>query len=179
MTNKEYLDYHSVMLKRMSDIVAKKNADYSGNEGDAFANFKQVEKLDIASAEQGFLTRMADKISRISTFVKKGTLSVIDESVEDTLLDLANYALLMSGYIKSKKLENFAEKEEDKILKFRYKVDFSRCPKEITYRKEKIEIKDSSIEFNSPIALSKNGVLEVLKGTDESLITYIGGDLKF
>jgi len=103
MTSKEYLDYHNTMVKRMTDIVAKKNADYTGNNDDAFANFKQVEDLGIASAEQGFLTRMTDKLSRINTFVKKGVYSVTDESVEDTLLDLANYAILMSGYIKSKK----------------------------------------------------------------------------
>jgi hypothetical protein len=46
---------------------------------------------------------MSDKFARITTFVNKGVLKVKDESVEDTLLDLANYCILMAGYIKSKR----------------------------------------------------------------------------
>ena len=62
-----------------------------------------VEKIGIASTEQGFLTRMMDKISRVNSFVKQGTLNVADEKIEDTLMDLANYAILMAGYLRSKK----------------------------------------------------------------------------
>lgn len=53
--------------------------------------------------EQGFLTRMMDKMKRISSFVEKGELQVKDESVTDTLRDLANYSCLLAGYIKSQK----------------------------------------------------------------------------
>jgi hypothetical protein len=46
---------------------------------------------------------MVDKLARINSFSQKGELQVKDESVEDTLLDLANYAILLAGYIRSKK----------------------------------------------------------------------------
>ena len=97
-----YLDFHAKALESMSRIAKAKNADYTGGSDDPFSNFRQVESLGIASTEQGFLTRMVDKVARISSFVKQGTLQVKDESVEDTLLDLANYCILMAAYIKDK-----------------------------------------------------------------------------
>jgi hypothetical protein len=54
-------------------------------------------------AEIGFLTRMSDKLSRIGSYVTKGILMVKDESIEDTLIDLANYCILFAGYIRSQK----------------------------------------------------------------------------
>jgi len=62
-----------------------------------------VEILGITT-EQGFLTRMMDKMKRIASFAEKGELQVKDESVTDTLRDLANYACLLAGYIESKKV---------------------------------------------------------------------------
>lgn len=106
MKREEYLKYHEAMCQKMIEITKAKNHDYSGfEEDDPFANFKIVEKAGVASVEQGFLTRMLDKFSRINSFVQQGTLSVADEKIEDTLLDLANYSILLAGYIKSKKEE--------------------------------------------------------------------------
>lgn len=104
-TREWYIELHKSLCHRLIEITARKNADYTGGstENDAFANFRQVEKLGICSTEIGFLTRMTDKMSRLNSFVKKGELQVKDESVEDTLLDLANYCILMIGYIRSKK----------------------------------------------------------------------------
>jgi cytochrome c-type biogenesis protein CcmE len=102
-THKEYLEDFEKITKRMYDVTKAKNADYTGDLSDPFKNFKQVEFMGICSAEQGFLTRMTDKMMRIGSFVKKGELQVKDESVTDTLQDLAIYAILMLCYIKSKK----------------------------------------------------------------------------
>lgn len=103
MTKKEYFEFHQACVEKMSAITKAKNADYTGIGDDPFANFTRVEVLGICSTEQGFLTRMMDKLSRINSFAQKGELQVKDESVEDTLLDLANYAILFAGYIRSKK----------------------------------------------------------------------------
>ena len=79
--------------------VAKKNADYSGADSDGFKNFELVEQLGICSTEVGFLVRMCDKLARLSTLVGSETgPQVADESIEDTLGDLANYASLMQLY---------------------------------------------------------------------------------
>jgi hypothetical protein len=103
MTKNDYLAYHEGVCTRLVQITKAKNADYTGTSDDPFANFSVCENLGIAKTEQGFLVRMTDKMSRINSFVQKGVLEVKDESIEDTLLDLANYCILMSGYIKAKK----------------------------------------------------------------------------
>ena len=101
-----YMQLHSDLCDKMKAITKAKNSDYTGLGDDPFANFRIVEKVGICSVEQGFLTRMSDKMARINSFAQKGTLEVKDESVEDTLLDLANYCLLFYGYIQDKKENN-------------------------------------------------------------------------
>ncbi len=92
--------------KAMLEIARRKNADYAGSSKvDPFANFRRVEDLGIATTEQGMLTRMTDKLCRVATFTRQGELQVKDESVQDTLRDLANYSLLMLAYIEWKKLK--------------------------------------------------------------------------
>lgn len=107
MNTKDLIEYHELACKALHEIVKAKNADYTGESQDPFFNFNMVEKLGISTTETGILTRMLDKFARITSFVKKGVLKVKDETVEDTLLDLANYCIIMAAYIKSKK-----EKEE-------------------------------------------------------------------
>lgn len=105
MNKDEYLEYHKSMCERMVEITKNKNADYTGTNPDPFANFGTVDVLGITTGEIGFLVRMSDKFMRITSFVQKGILLVKDESIEDTLIDLANYCILFAGYIKSKKLK--------------------------------------------------------------------------
>lgn len=108
MNGKEFVEFHKETVLKMNDICRKKNDDYSGG-GDvyAFNNFTMVEKKDVCSTEAGFLVRMEDKMMRINNLVKKGGVgSVSDESIKDTLMDLANYAILMMGYIESKNSSN-------------------------------------------------------------------------
>ena len=105
MTKDEYMKYHKALCDKMVMITKAKNADYKGTSTDPFANFKRVEDLGICSTEVGFQTRMTDKFCRINSFVQKGVLEVKDESVLDTLLDLANYCILFAGYIESKRKE--------------------------------------------------------------------------
>jgi len=94
MTRSEYLEFHQEFSRRALALSTRKNSDYAGD-ADPFRNFRQFEEL-------GFLVRMSDKLSRLKTFCERGTLSVAEESVTDTLLDLANYAILMAAYIEDK-----------------------------------------------------------------------------
>lgn len=103
MNKEEYFIHHKNFIDRMSVVTAAKNHDYTGATDDPFANFRRCEQLGVCSAEQGFLVRMTDKLARITSFVQQGNLQVKDESVQDTLLDLANYCALLSGFIESRK----------------------------------------------------------------------------
>jgi hypothetical protein len=104
MNTKQYLEFHKKACDQLISITKEKNADYAGfSDDDPFANFRMCEKLGVTDSVTGFLVRMSDKISRVNTFSKSGKLMVKDESVKDTLFDLANYCILLAGFIESEK----------------------------------------------------------------------------
>lgn len=104
MTKQEYFSFSRELFNECLEISVKKNQDYTGDSEDPFSNFRSVEVLGIKT-EEGFLTRMMDKMKRISSYIQKGELSVKDESIMDTLRDLINYSSLLAGYIKSNHIE--------------------------------------------------------------------------
>jgi hypothetical protein len=113
MTKEEFFTFFEKTTADMLAISRAKNADYTGVGASPFANFERVEHMGICTTEQGFLTRMNDKMSRIASFCAKGELQVKDEGVEDTLKDLANYAILLLGYIEDKKRQPLITKTEE------------------------------------------------------------------
>lgn len=106
MNRQQLIQFFEETTRKMVEVCKAKNADYAGGAGDqdAFANFSRIESLGIASTEQGFLTRMTDKLMRINSLTKKNA-QVKAETIEDTLLDLANYSILFAAYLKSKSLQ--------------------------------------------------------------------------
>lgn len=62
------------------NLFIKKNTDY----GDAFANYGVI----------GVLMRIQDKLQRAVSITKNGINLVNDEGIQDTLLDLHNYAAM-------------------------------------------------------------------------------------
>lgn len=103
MNKKEYLTRFKELTEEMYKTTVKKNSDYTGDESQPFKNFTAVEMMGAATTEQGFFTRMTDKLMRFGSFIRAGTLQVADEKITDTLLDLANYCLLCICYIESKR----------------------------------------------------------------------------
>lgn len=118
MTKEEYFDFAEKFYAKNIEISKAKNADYTGDNENPFANFENTGTCGGGTVEQGFLFRMTDKMMRISSFVKLNNLQVKDESVTDTLRDLANYACLLAGYIESKKRQNsiFFEKSNIDVV---------------------------------------------------------------
>ena len=80
------------LLDEMKQIHDRKRHDYAKKD-DVLSNFRTSELAGIP-AWQGVAIRIGDKFSRLMSFVKKGKLKVKDESLKDTLIDLANYALI-------------------------------------------------------------------------------------
>ena len=99
-----YLAEFEKITSQMLDITRAKNSDYAGSRGDtdAFANFRVVEHYGITDAETGILTRMSDKFARIASLLKREA-KVKDESIEDTLIDLANYSIILILYLRAKR----------------------------------------------------------------------------
>lgn len=103
MTQEQFLKRLAELYDNNIKISTAKNSDYAGS-NDAFKNFTLVETLTNGnvSTEMGIVTRMTDKLQRITNIIQSGTVSVKDESVLDTLSDLANYSMILRIYIESK-----------------------------------------------------------------------------
>lgn len=74
---------HMEICEQLNQIYRDKNHDYGDSFGETF------EKLGIISA----VTRITDKVNRLQILCTKES-KVKDESIRDTLMDLANYAIM-------------------------------------------------------------------------------------
>jgi hypothetical protein len=97
LNTKQFYQVWNFLTSQMTTIMKAKNHDYAGS-ADPFANFTIVEQIGLASTEVGMMTRMTDKVSRIAKYLASGELKVKDEDCGQTLLDLANYCLLLYAY---------------------------------------------------------------------------------
>tara|TARA_B100000519_G_scaffold202731_1_gene222058 strand:- start:792 stop:1136 length:345 start_codon:yes stop_codon:yes gene_type:complete len=103
MTRDQLFKTHHEICQQALEIMKLKNHDYSGADGNnPFANFTRSEAMGICSTEQGFLVRICDKLSRLSTFANNGELKVDNESYQDAILDIINYCILFYAYSSSK-----------------------------------------------------------------------------
>ena len=85
-----YDNHFKKYTDNLADILQAKNDAY----GDSF-----TKSID----EDGLLVlkiRLGDKFNRISSLIKRGELKENDESLEDTLLDLAGYSILGLKWLK-------------------------------------------------------------------------------
>lgn len=92
MMNNKFLEYTNYL----ANVLQQKNLAY----GDSFSK-----SLD----EDGLLVlkiRLGDKFNRISSLIKRDELKENDESLEDTLLDLAGYSILGLKYLKEHENES-------------------------------------------------------------------------
>lgn len=84
-------------IEKDMDIVEAKNSDYAQG-FDPFQNFRMVEDAGLMTVEQGIAVRMSDKLQRIFNLLDKDA-DVDDETLEDTLSDLRNYANILQVYL--------------------------------------------------------------------------------
>jgi hypothetical protein len=80
---------HIVLTDRAREIMHKKNHDYA-SVSDPYRNFRTFGLL-------GILVRMSDKLARLRTFEEQGVTKVADESIQDTIVDLINYAVIFEA----------------------------------------------------------------------------------
>lgn len=93
------LALHETVCDSARAIMRAKNHDYSGGKDtkDPFLNFTRVERMGITDTHTGFLVRITDKLSRLVTHSKNKHFEV-NESLEDTVLDVINYMILYYAY---------------------------------------------------------------------------------
>ncbi len=101
LTQEEYLKRFEAVITAMLNTTRAKNSDYA-NPGDAFANFSLGPKMrpSISTADSIWI-RMTDKFQRLASLLDRPA-AVKDESLGDTLLDLANYAVILKIWLESR-----------------------------------------------------------------------------
>lgn len=110
MTNNELrTNIHAGICEQIKDTYERKNSDY----GDSFAVLRKRYPNQV-------VIRLHDKLLRLERLLDPAyTAKVKDESIEDTLIDLANYAILElveMRYDKAKTHFNKTECEDQNAL---------------------------------------------------------------
>lgn len=73
------------LTEQMAETYAKKNADYGDSFGVSIRKYGPIAGL----------IRIADKFHRLENLLLNKSQQVSDESVSDTLMDLANYSIML------------------------------------------------------------------------------------
>lgn len=75
---------HELICHKLNDLYQRKNSDY----GDAFARSFNTFGLTMSAI------RLQDKVSRLTSLATSKNQQIKDESIRDTLMDIANYAIM-------------------------------------------------------------------------------------
>ena len=84
LETKSKVQLHKEICTEINELYAKKNHDY----GDSFHQTFVEEGMAMARI------RLGDKFNRFKTLSRGNEQKVNDESIRDTLIDLANYAIM-------------------------------------------------------------------------------------
>lgn len=117
---------HADICAGMTRLYERKNHDY----GDAYAKLRD-------EYPQAICVRLQDKMNRLKTLLwDNAEQEVNDESIEDTILDIANYCvmeLVERAYDKSK-LSQYAAAENKPDIQLG--IDFSEWNEELSNAKD-------------------------------------------
>ena len=83
-------------LEAIYKLHAAKCSDYTADSADRLANYRFSASMMGIPIERGMLGRMAEKFFRLkSIFEKDGDVKVADETIQDTLRDIAVMCVLL------------------------------------------------------------------------------------
>ena len=78
------IEKHKIICEKLNKLYEAKNEDY----GDSFGKSYREYGLTMSCI------RLEDKLNRLKSLNFSRTIKVKNESIEDTLMDLANYAIM-------------------------------------------------------------------------------------
>lgn len=93
---------HSEICNELTEIYTKKNKDYGNSFGETF------NKLGLISA----VTRISDKYNRLCNLAINNNPEIKDETITDTLIDLANYCIMTLIEMDCQEIDNKNSKEK-------------------------------------------------------------------
>lgn len=101
---------HAKIIEEIHDMFVRKNADY----GNSFE--KSLDEWGLIVSAM----RVQEKLDRVKTSLKH-ELKVKDESVEDSFLDIANYAIMTAMWLRKEK-----EKKEESMTYDEYEANLAK-----------------------------------------------------
>jgi hypothetical protein len=97
MTLEQQQKYFQYFTEEMKGIMMRKGDDYAAS-SDRLSNFKMAGPIAGMTAEQNCLSLMATKVARLGQLISSNK-GPRNESVHDSLIDLANYTVLLAMLI--------------------------------------------------------------------------------
>lgn len=140
------LAQHKLLLQQMHDTYIKKNHDY----GDSFS--RSFKKYGLVAA----MVRMEDKWNRLDNMASGAEQKVADETIRDTLLDLAGYCVMTTMELDRQK-DNANQKAFEEQVRAEY-ADASAKEDNTSNDGEKVVLHDDEngdIEVNVPEKVAK------------------------
>ena len=109
-TMEQSLDFDAI-CRELNELLTRKNRAYGTSVNDTFKDYGMA----------AYAIRWQGKVKRLRTLIKNPDISENDEKIEDTLMDLAGYAVLAVSQIRSEKeheseLVKFAKNELEILL---------------------------------------------------------------
>jgi hypothetical protein len=99
MTKTEQQDHLNKMIAKMQDVLIKKGGDYANV--DVLSNFKLAGSICGLKPELNCLSLIATKVARLGVLLNSEN-NPNNESIKDSVLDLANYSILLDMLLSEK-----------------------------------------------------------------------------
>lgn len=113
------INEHEKICKELNALYSAKNHDY----GDSFRKTREI-------VPDSILVRLHDKLGRLDRLLMAPeSAKVKDESIDDTLMDLANYAIM-----------ELVERRRDKAEKSGRKLNVQQLQCQLMTKAEKVEL---------------------------------------
>lgn len=84
VTIEQEIDMFASITKDMVEVFSRKRHDYGQTSTETYKKFGPI----------SMYLRMYDKMGRLENLFVRGAENLVGEAIEDTLLDLANYAII-------------------------------------------------------------------------------------
>lgn len=98
----DFEEAYKAAIALMIDIHDTKRNDYTGGNADPLANYRASAAIIDREAHHIMLARIQEKVNRVGVLFGNTEQQVADEKVTDTLLDIANIALLILAELESR-----------------------------------------------------------------------------
>ena len=93
MTKEEQQIFFDEYINKMRDVLLNKGDDYAN--ADRLSNFKMAGQIAGGNAQLNCLNLIATKVARLGVLINSNKKPK-NESINDSIMDLANYALLLA-----------------------------------------------------------------------------------